>query len=549
MSHKARLLLCAFLAATLLLIAAVPVCRVQPKPVDIQILAFNDFHGALDVGTGKTDGVVSGGAEYLATHIKNLKAQNPKNTIVVSAGDSIGASPLLSAIFHDEPTILAMNLMGVKYSAVGNHEFDEGKAELLRMQYGGCNPTDGCYTDKVFPGARFKYLAANVYDISKRHEKLLFQPFAIQRFGAARVAFIGVSLETTPDIVTKSGVAGLKFTKEIDSINATVKMLKRMWVKSIVVLLHDGGTKTGTVNDCTDLTGSFVDVVKNTDPEIDVFVTGHSHIGYVCNVDGRLVTSAYYNGRVLTDITMSVDPIKDQVVAKSAKNIIVTQDVAKDADMTALLDKYRTLSAPIAGRVVGSITADITRTQNAAGESALGDVIADGQLAATSAAASGGAVIAMTNPGGIRTDLIYAPSGTEQPGEVTYGEAFAVQPFNNYMVTLTLTGDQLKAVLEQQATTGKVLQISKSLTYTWTASAAAGSKVSSIAINGAPVDPAAAYRVTVNNFLADGGDGFSAFTVGTDRLVGGLDIDAFVNYLGANAPVAPGPQNRITYVP
>lgn len=524
---------------------------VPPQKVSVQILALNDFHGALLPSSG------IGGAAYLATYVKNLEATNP-NTVKISAGDMIGASPILSALFHDEPTIQAFNLMGFDFSAVGNHEFDEGWQELLRMQNGGCHPIDGCYTGTGIPeftGANFKYLAANVIRLDTG--ETLFPAYMIKKFGNIKIAFIGISLESTPSIVVPSGVSGLEFQPEVAVINEYVKYLKdNEGIKTFIVILHDGAGPAANANACNTADPFFTTIVKNINPEVDVIITGHSHNAYKCsipvkkNYDPILVTSAANNGKYLTDIDLVIYNTNGQVASKTANNInIVDANVTADPDMTNLLNAYNAISAPIANRVIGSITANITRTQNEAGESALGDVIADAQLEATAPAAYGNAVVAMTNPGGIRTDLIYAQSVGEGDGNVTYGEAFAVQPFSNNLVTMTLTGAQLKAVLEQQFVTNKMLQISASLTYSWSASAAVGSKISDMKINGVPVDPNVGYRITVNNFLAAGGDGFSAFLAGTDLLTGDIDLTAFVAYLGAHSPVPPGPQNRITKLP
>jgi len=530
--------------------------------VNVQILAVNDFHGALDASLTKPTSATSswyyrGGAEYLANFVNTAVATNP-NTIKVSAGDMIGASPLLSSIFHDEPTINAFNLMGFEFSAVGNHEFDEGWQELLRMQNGGCHPVDGCISGvPVFTGATFKYLAANVIRLD--NGETLFPSIMVKQFGSIKIGFIGISLESTPMIVVPSGVAGLEFQPEVDAINQYVKYLKDTeGIKAIVVLLHDGAGAALTINSCNLSDPFFSNVVMKVDPEVDALITGHSHNAYNCqvqvkkNYDPMLVTSAGYNGRYLTDIDLTIAGTNGQVIAKTATNIPVETpylSAVPDAAMTALLAPYRAIAVPIANHVIGSIAADITGNGISNAESALGDVIADAQLAATVPADAGGAVVAMTNPGGIRTNLLYAQSVGEGDGNVTYGEAFAVQPFSNTLVTMSLTGAQLKAVLEQQATAAKTLQISASLTYTWTKSAAVESKVSNLMINGVAVDPTASYRVTVNNFLAAGGDGFTRLTAGTDLFTGGVDLDAFVNYITAHSPVAPGLMNRITVLP
>jgi 5'-nucleotidase len=561
------------LSLVLILSAVLAVGSANAKPVptlNVQILALNDFHGNLEPPTSSSGCVpavsgcpapntVAGGAEYLATHINNLRALNP-NTVVVSAGDLIGASPLLSALFHDEPTIEAFNQMGLDFNAVGNHEFDEGWHELSRMQKGGCHPVDGCLDGDDFAGADFEFLAANV--VRSDNGKTIFPAYKIRSFGGTRIAFIGMTLEGTPLIVTPSGISDLEFRDEAETVNALVPQLKAKGVETIVVLIHEGGSQSTSAattdpNGCVGISGPILDIVNNFDDEVDVVVSGHTHLPYNCSIDGKLVTSAFSFGRLVTKIDLTIDRATGEVVTKVADNKIVTRDVPKDPFITTLIAKYNAIAAPLANRVIGSITAPITRTNNAAGESALGDVIADGQLAATTDPSLGGAEVAFMNPGGIRADLSYpsSPAG-EGDGNVTYGEMFTVQPFGNSMVTMTLTGAQIERLLEEQfagctLASARILQVSEGFTYTWSASGPVCDKVdpSTIMLHGVVVDPSANYRVTVNSFLADGGDSFPILTQGTDRLGGAVDTDAFEAYFAANSPVAPGPQNRITMVP
>jgi 5'-nucleotidase len=538
------------------LVSAAP----PPKLVNVQLLALNDFHGNLLPPTGSSGRVGTidaGGVEYLTTHINTLRATNP-NTAVVSAGDMIGASPLLSALFHDEPTIEAFNQIGLDYNAVGNHEFDEGHTELLRMQNGGCHPVDGCLDGDDFAGASFQFLAANV--TRKDNGKTIFPAYKVRSFAGAKVAFIGMTLEGTPNIVTPSGIANLNFLDESDTVNALVPELKSKGIETIVVLIHEGGAQnpvSSPHNSCVGISGPIVDIVNNFDDEVDVVISGHTHQPYNCVIDNKIVTSAFSFGRLVTKVDLTIDRGTGEVVVMTADNRIVTRDVPKDGLQTALIAKYNALAAPLANRVVGSITADILRAQNTAGESALGDVIADAQLDATNDPGLGDAVVAFMNPGGIRTDLVYNQiSGGEQPGEVTYAEMFNVQPFGNSMVTMTLTGAQIETLLEQQfagcvAPSNRILQVSAGFTYTWVASGPVCGKVdpATIMLNGVNINPSAGYRVTVNSFLADGGDTFPVLPQGTDRLGGAVDTDALEEYLTAFAPVAPGPQNRITQVP
>ena len=572
LSKTRRLVPLFILLALVIALAAVigPASAANKPPITVQILAVNDFHGNLQPPAGSSGRVTlvdnpsptadvtvdAGGVEYLATHLKALEATNPR-TVIVSAGDMIGATPLLSALFHDEPTIEAFNKMGLDFNAVGNHEFDEGVKELLRMQNGGCHPVDGCLDGDGFQGAAFQYLAANV--VKESNNKPLFPAYKIRNFGGARVAFIGMTLEGTPNIVSPSGIVGYNFLDEADTVNALVPKLKKQGVEAIVVLVHEGGYPAAIdqYNSCPGVSGPIVDIVNRTSDEVDLFITGHTHQPYNCIIDGRPVTSSFSFGRIVTDIDMQLNRGSGEVESITVNNVIVTRDVAKDPFMTNLIAEYNAVAAPLANRVIGSITADINRTANAAGESALGDVIADGQLEATDDAGTGNAVVAFMNPGGIRADLVYSTStGGEAPGEVTYGEMFTVQPFGNSMVTMTLTGAQIDTLLEQQwmgvnATAPKILQVSEGFAYTWSTSAPAGSKVdiASISINGVPINPTATYRVTVNSFLADGGDGFTVLVQGTDRLGGEVDTDAFEDYFAAYSPVPPGPQNRITVIP
>jgi len=522
------------------------------QTTDVQLLAINDFHGNLEPPFLRPTGDFIGGVEYLDTHLAELEAENP-NTLVVSAGDLIGASPLLSGLFHDEPTIEAANLFGLDFNAVGNHEFDEGVTELLRMQNGGCHPVDGCQDGTPFDGADFQFLAANV--AYKDGSGTIFPPYKVVNFKGVKMGIIGMTLEGTPSIVSPGGIQDVDFFDEADTVNALIPELKRQNVETIVVLVHEGGFPSAFDNTCPGISGPIVDIVERTSDEVDLFVTGHTHQAYNCVIDGRPVTSAYQYGGMITDIDMTLSRATKEPVSISINNRLVTRDVAADADQTALIERWSTFADEVRTRVVGSIVGDILRSNNAAGESALGDRIADAQLWGT--AEIQGAEIAFMNPGGVRADLIYDNQGsTEAPGEVTFGEVFTVQPFQNTLVTMDLTGAQIDTLLEQQfdnpsAGSSRILQVSEGFTYEWSASAATGSKVdaASIQLNGVPVDPAGTYRITVNSFLADGGDNFTVLRDGTNRFSGAVDSEVFADYVGAFSPLEPGPQDRITLIP
>nr|WP_161560843.1 bifunctional metallophosphatase/5'-nucleotidase [Streptomyces antimycoticus] len=557
------------------------------RTVDVQLLSFNDLHGNLEPpqgssGTvtetqpdGTTKTIPAGGAEYLAASLRNAR-KGHDYSVTAAGGDMIGASPLLSGLFHDEPTIEALNKLDLDVTAVGNHEFDEGRAELSRIQNGGCHPKEGCYEKgKTFPGADFPYLAANVTD--EKTGRPILKPYTVWKHKGVKIGFIGVTLEGTPDIVTAEGVKGLKFHDEVETVNKYAKELQREGVKSIVALIHEGGLPaSASYNDDCDnggagkgISGPIVDIAKNISPTVDALVTGHTHQAYTCTIPDpsgtpRTVTSAASFGRLYTDTTLTYDRrtgdiVRTNVKGADAANHVVDRDQPKAPDMTSLIGRWNKLAAPIANKPVGYISADVNGRGSTAYETPLGDVIADGQLEALSPAGKGGAQLAFMNPGGIRSDLAHKASGSEGDGVVTYGEAFTVQPFTNMMNVIDLTGSQLISALQQQVSgsneaSPKILQVSKSLTYTLDLTKSGKDRIvtDTVKLNGEPIDPAKTYRVALNEFLAGGGDGFPAFKDGKNKLVGASDLDAFTAYLGAHSsqssPLDPPKADRITIV-
>ena len=524
----------------------------EPAEVELRIVAINDFHGHIATSSDSFGGV--GRADYLAANIAAARA-GAQNSAFVSAGDLIGASPLISALFHDEPTIEAMNLIGLDFNGVGNHEFDEGPAELLRMQQGGSHPVDGDLDGDSFDGADFQFLAANVIDDNTGNT--VFPPYAIRDYQGIRVAFIGMTLEATPQIVARSGVAGLTFQDEAQTVNALVPQLRQDGIEAIVVLLHEGGFSDGGQNDCgSGLSGPVAEVAARLDGAVDLVIAGHTNDEFICEISGKWVTMADNRGRLFTVIDATLHRDTGDLTVRAINNQPNSQaGVTPVPALTALIDRYDVLSAPRANAVVGTVTADITRQQNEAGESALGDVIADAHLAATSGIDDGGAVVAFMNQGGIREDIRYAASGDEAGGVLTFGEAFGVNPFGNSLVTMSLTGAQIDDLLEVQfadleAGTRRVLQVSAGFSYTWDASRPVGSRVdaASITIDGVAINLDRTYRVTVNSFLADGGGGFDVLTEGAQRTGGEIDLDALVAYFAGVDAVSPGQQDRITRV-
>ncbi|MFY9459334.1 MAG: bifunctional metallophosphatase/5'-nucleotidase [Aquabacterium commune] len=623
-------LICASLALAFSSFAGCAVAQTATRaPFTVKIIGFNDFHGTLkSPGTfGQNTNVIAanrptvGGADYVAGYIASLKSQNPLN-VVVGAGDFIGASPLISALFFDEPTVEALNRIGLEFNAVGNHEFDKGAAELLRLQNGGCKLTAGgqqdpnsCRGGQVgtpvpFEGAKFKWLSANVTNTATG--KTLLPAYGVKTFNGVKMAFIGMTLKATPSIVTPTGVAGLSFQDEADTVNALVPRLRAQGIESIVVLVHQGGFQTtpnlGDINGCDGelktADGSPSDIAKivaRLDDAVDLVVSGHTHSAYNCsastvatatvrdaagvalkdaagntvtsvtprptglpNKAGRLipVTSASAFGRVLTDIDVTINPVTRNITAVNPTNRLVAQNkgatVAPIAAVTSLVTGYDALVSPLANSVIGKITTDLPNSAdtsgNGAGNMPAGELIADAQLAATSAPDFGGAVIALMNPGGVRAPgFTFASSAAgEGNGNVTYGEAFTAQPFGNTLVTVTLSAQQLKNALEQQFVgcrgqgTQRILVPSAGFKYTYVATNACDSRIQNMRLvdvnsgavieqivdaSGAVVDAAKTYRVTINNFLQTGGDGFTTFIGGTSPVGGAQDIDALTAYL------------------
>ncbi|MFF7868812.1 bifunctional metallophosphatase/5'-nucleotidase [Streptomyces qaidamensis] len=546
---------------------------------DVQLLSFNDLHGNLEPPAGSSgrvtehqhDGTTktidAGGVEYLATHLREAR-KGEKYSITAAGGDMVGASPLISGLFHDEPTIEALNKLDLDVTSVGNHEFDEGAKELARLQNGGCHPKDGCYTDQKFTGADFPYLAANVLD--EKTKKPILKPYWVWKKNGVKVGFIGVTLEGTPDIVSAEGVKGLSFKDETETINKYAKVLQKQGVKSIVALIHEGGFPASTSYnyDCDSpgagdgISGPIVDIAKNVTPQVDALVTGHTHNAYVCSIADpagkpRMVTSAASFGRLYTDTTLTYDRRTGDIARTAVKsaNRVVTRDVPKAPDMTELISKWNTLAAPIGNKPIGYISGDIGNTGT---ESPLGDLIADAQLA-HGKQLDPETDLALMNPGGIRAPLTYAAKAAEGDGVVTYAEGFTVQPFANTVNLQDFTGAQLIQVLKEQvsgpnAAAPKVLQVSSGLTYTLDLTKSGADRVvtDSIRLNGSAIDPAATYRVATNSFLAGGGDGFPTLGQGANDVVGSDDLTALEQYLTANSsatnPIAPPKADRITIV-
>jgi 5'-nucleotidase len=564
--------------------------QVVEKPFTVKMIGFNDYHGNLESpGTFGTSTAVPaadrppvGGADFMAAHVAKLKAQNPLN-VVVGAGDLIGATPLISASFFDEPAIETLNRIGLEFSAVGNHEFDQGATELQRLQNGGCKTVAGVQsansckgaavgTPVPFEGAKFKWLSANV--IATATGKPLLPAYGIKTFNGVKVAFIGMTLKATPSIVTPTGVAGLEFKDEVQTVNTLIPELRAQGIESIVVLVHEGGFQSDTLGDINGCVGNLggspiADIVKQFDDAVDLVISGHTHAAYNCklpNSKGRniAVTSSSAFGRVLTDMDVTIDPVTKNITTVVATNRLVTRnDASVPAHITVgnIIKAYSGLVSPVANVVVGAISAALPTTRDTACNMPAGNLIADAQLNATKASGFGQAVIGLMNGGGVRAAFTF-PSSTagEGDGNVTYGEVFTVQPFGNSLVTMSLTAQNLKDVLEEQfvgcrgqsATATRFMIPSAGFKYEWDGSKACDARISKVTLTtggitetivnaaGVVVNPTKTFRVTVNNFMATGGDGYSTFLKGTNLLGGAQDVDALSAFLGKyKAPSAP----------
>ena len=584
------------------------------RPLMVKIIALNDYHGQLESpGTfaASGDAPVSarqpvGGAEFIAAHVARLKAANPNN-VVVAAGDLIGATPMISGLFFDEPAVETLNRIGLEFTSVGNHEFDKGQAELLRLQAGGCKPAPGATDRKAidpnscrgavvgtpvpFEGAKFQWLSANV--ITRASGKPLLPAYGIKRFAGVPVAFIGMTLRGTQMIVGPAGVAGLEFRDEVQTVNALVPELRAQGIEAIVVLIHEGGMQSGPNPDINRCQGGLASspiagIVAGFDDAVDLVISGHTHSAYVCslpNSRGRAVpvTSANAFGRLLTDIDLSLDPASRDIVSVQATNLMVTRDpvlIPPDPVVAGIVAGYRRLVSDQAARVIGAIAADVPAVpRDAACNVAAGELVADAQLAAARADAHGHGhghgpgpgpaagssagrdqsipSIAFMNRGGLRgAGLMVSQPGKKVDGTVTYGEIFALQPFGNNLVSMSLTAQDIKDLLEQQfagcrgqsATATRVLIPSAGFHYRWDGAAACDARISAVTLmtdgrteslvdaQGRVLQPEARYRVTVNNYLADGGDGFATFLRGRDRIGGPPDVDALADYLAAYRP-------------
>lgn len=476
--------------------------------IHIQLLGVNDFHGQLNV-TREMNGRSVGRADYLAAYLKNRKAEN-KNTLIVHAGDMVGASAPVSSFLQDEPTIEVLNQIGFDVGTLGNHEFDQGLEEMKRLIQGGYNRKS-----EYFKGVQFPYLSANV--LNTKTNTPIFSPYKITIIDNIPIGFIGVVTDDTPTMVDPKMIDGVKFIDEVTAINQVVDELKKRGVKAIIVLAHIGGKQSSPISQAT---GEIVNIAKRVDDEVDVIFAGHSHSFLNTEVDGKLLVQAESYGTAFSDVDLEIDRVTKDIVNKNAEIVVTYQDAIKpDPKITAIIEKYEAMVNDVVNEVVGTAASDITGIQNENGESALGNLIADSERAVMNTD------FAFMNPGGIRADI--------QNGTVTFEDLLTILPFHHNLVKMTLTGAQIRQVLNQQWQQGQVrmLQVS-GLKYTWKKTNVGSDKIVDLfAEDGTPIHPKKTYTVTVTNYLANGGDNFTVFQNGTKREIGPVDVEGLKVYI------------------
>ncbi|WP_223469250.1 bifunctional metallophosphatase/5'-nucleotidase [Massilia soli] len=521
-------------------------CATRPAaPLELNVVALNDFHGHLEGGkfnytvNGRQTTVHAGGIDVIGAALQAWRKED-RELMFVGAGDLVGGTPALSSMWADEASLTALSMLGMNASSAGNHEFDQGRAELLRQQHGGCDShraDKACKLDPDYRGASFTYLAANVIDTATG--KTLLPAYKIEEAKGVKVGYIGAVLKDTPSVVLASGIKGLAFLDEADAINKALVEVRAKGATVFVVLIHEGGHTDEAFNepDCKNLKGPIVSIAKRLDPELKLIISGHTHTGFQCKVDGRTITQAEMGGHVLSRIKLLVDPDSRLLRDISVRNVVLTPgEYPADPRMAAYLQQVKQRSEAVLARPVARLGAKVvTRKLNDAGEAPLGNLIADAVLDATKAQ---GVQVAFMNTGGMRKDL--------EAGDnlvATYGQAQVVLPFSNTIVVMDMTGAQLRAVLEQQwirkhaDSNAAMLHPSRGFTYRWDGARPRGQRVvpGSVKLDGVAIDEARIYRVAANNFLAEGGDGFAAFAEASNkRDTQILDLDAFVRYLAAS---------------
>lgn len=520
------------------LVSAAAPAPAPAGPVQLQILSINDFEGRLEPVV--VDGRPAGGAAVLASYLNEWERRataRGASTIRVQAGDAIGPTPPISGLLQDEPTMMVMDSMRIGFGTVGNHEFNEGVTELLRMQNGGPHPVTQPIIG-VFQAPRVhRFLAANV--VWRDGRGPIFSPYAIHDLGGGvRVGIIGITKDDVPSVVSAAGIRDIMFLDEVETVNRIANDLQSRGVRTIIVLHHRGDASGDLFG--SPLTGTLVPVIERMSPHIDVIINADSHRGYWGRVGNRLVLQAFAHSNAFGAINLSIDRQTGDVISSRAEVVRTLHDPAfpPDPAVAAQVERFAALVAPIVNTQVGTTTAAIVRERNPAGEAPLGNLIADAQRSAM------GTQIAFMNGGGIRADI---PAGA-----VTRGALLTVQPFGNTLIRMDLTPDQIRRLLEQQwagQPFPRILHVS-GMSYTWNPALPVGSRVlaNTIMVGGVPLDVACnpTCSVSANSFIAAGGDMFSVFAEPTTRTGGVADIDALVNHIqGLPQPFTVAIEGRI----
>ena len=520
-----------------------PLLLTAPQPVELSIFSINDFHGHIqpkspvplsprlpDAQTGEIKPQAAGGVAYLATVLDKLRSQR-KNQVFVAAGDLIGASPQMSSLLKDEPTLSALGELGLAVSSLGNHDLDAGLPELMRKSRGEC-ANSGCVWPE-FKGASFPYLAANMFEIDSG--KRVLPSHVMKDIGGLKIALVGAVTRDTPKVIVPRSIVGLRFADEADTLNALVPELRAAGAQVLVAIMHEGALYDGAANDpsyaCAGLKGRGVDIAKRLDPAYAIIISGHTHQAYTCKINGRLMVQAGSFGGWLTESRLTLDA-SGSVLDSQAINHPVLQGIhAPNPAFVALVQRAAALTTLARNKPVADLARGATRSAMAPfGDSTLGNLVADAHLAY--AKKRGAVDIGLTNSGGIRADLTVEPGRT-----VTLSDLFAIQPFSNDLIAMTITGAQLQELIRRQLPKrpgAATLQVSANLNYQWSQAEGADAKLESVTVDGKPLDLTRDYRVVVNNFMADGGNDLNIFKQGRDRMTVGPDIDAFEEWLRDN---------------
>lgn len=517
----------------------------SPSKIELSIFSINDFHGHIqpkspvplsprlpDPQSGELKAQAAGGVAYLATVLDKLRSQR-KNQVFVAAGDLVGASPQMSSLLKDEPTVSALGQLGLAASSLGNHDLDAGLPELLRKTRGEC-PSTGCAWPE-FKGASFPFLAANMFETETG--KRVLPSHMLKEIAGFKVAFVGAVTRDVPKVTIPKSIVGLRFADEADTLNALVPELRAAGAQVLVAIMHEGAMYDGGANDpsyaCPGLQGRGVDIAKRLDPAYAIIISGHTHQAYTCKIDGRLMVQAGSFGGWLTESRLTLDATGKVLDAQAINHPVLQGVYAPNPAFVALVARAAALTTAARNKPVADLTRGATRMATAPfGDTTLGNLVADAHLAF--AKKRGAVDIGITNSGGIRADLTVEPGRT-----TTLSDLFAIQPFTNELIALTLTGKQLQELIRRQLTSRRAngpatLQVSYNLRYQWSQTPGAEPVLESVTVDGKPLDPARDYRIVANNFTAEGGNDLNIMKQGRDRVVVGMDIDAFEEWLREN---------------